>query len=170
MGGGGVEDGISHPLLIAASSLSGSHPHAQLFPFLHQGESTAGGSSVASREGSYRTCSSVSELLQPSLCCVEDLRVVEACHRPLAPEPSRHPNMVQDGDQPVGPPCHSEGRLDGLHRSAGRLPSDPCSFRFSPVSSFRGVRGVVPIQGALFRSLHGSACLIIGHGSNFRDA
>ena len=36
--GGGVEDGISHPLLITASSLSGSHPQAQPFPFLHQGD------------------------------------------------------------------------------------------------------------------------------------
>ena len=82
---------------ISSSSLSGSHPHAQLFPFLHQGESSTGGSYVAFRGGSYRTCPSVSGLLQPSLCSVENLRVVEACHRPLAAELSRHPNTEHGG-------------------------------------------------------------------------
>ena len=106
LGGGGVEDGKLHPLLIASPSLSGSHPHAQLFPFL-QGERAAGGRSVAPREGSYITYSSVSGLLQPSFCSMEDLWVVEARHRPPAPEPSHHPSSVQDGDQSVGPPFHS---------------------------------------------------------------
>ena len=89
---------------------------------------------------------------------------MEACCQPHTPEPSCHPNAVQNGDQSVGPPCVTEGRLDGLHRSEERLPSDPGPSRFSPISLFCGVRGVVPIQGALFRSFH------TGHGSSFRDA
>ena len=39
------------PVPIPTFSLSGSHPHAQLFPFLHQGKSVSGGSSVAPSEG-----------------------------------------------------------------------------------------------------------------------
>ena len=42
LGGGGVEDGISHPLLFASSTFFVSNPHAQLFPSFHQGESASG--------------------------------------------------------------------------------------------------------------------------------
>ena len=75
LGGGGVEDGLSRPLLITSSSLSGSQPHAQLFPFLHQKESSSGRSSVAPGEGSDRTRSSFSGLPQLPLCGLEDLRL-----------------------------------------------------------------------------------------------
>ena len=94
LGAGVVEDGISHPHLIT-SSLSGSHPHAQLFPFLHQGESSSGGGSVAPCEGSDSTHSSFAGLLQLPLCGLEDLQVAEACHQPLVPELSHHPNTFK---------------------------------------------------------------------------
>ena len=90
-------------------------PLSLRFPFLHQGERASEGSSVTpgggGGGGGYRTCtwSSVSGLLQPSLCSLEDLWVVEGCHRPCAPETSRHPNSVQNGDQSVSPPCRLEG-------------------------------------------------------------
>ena len=150
--------------------LSGSHPHAQLFPFFYQGEGTSGGSSFTPGEGSGRACPSVSRLLQPSLCGLEDLRLVEACLRSFTPEPSCHPNSVQDGDQPVSTPCNTEGRLDGLHRLEGCLPSNPGASRFSPFSSFCGVRYPIPNQGAMFWSLHSSLSLHSGHGSGFHYA
>ena len=43
--GGGFEDGISYPLLIASSSLSGSSSYSQLFLEFHQGEGAPRGGS-----------------------------------------------------------------------------------------------------------------------------
>ena len=118
-----VKDGLPHPLLITSSSLSGSGPYSQLFPYIHQGESSPQGGSFACRKGSCRAHSPLSALLQPSFCSLEGKGLVEASDRPFASELLHHPNATQDGDQPVGPPCGTEGRLDGLHRFEGCLPS-----------------------------------------------
>ena len=57
LGGGGLEDGIPHPLLIASSSLSGSGSPSQVIPELHQGECSSRGDSFSHREGSSRASS-----------------------------------------------------------------------------------------------------------------
>ena len=141
--GGGVEDWISHSLLFTSSTLSGSNPHAQLFPSFLQRESTSGGSSFPA----------VSWLM-------------ETCHWSFVLELSRHPNLVQDGDQPVGLPSDTKGQLDGLHRFEGCLPSNPGTSQLSPVSPFCGTQSV-PVQSALHWSFHGSSGLHLGHGSGF---
>ena len=50
MGGGGVEVGVSCPVLITSSSLGGSAPSSELLPVLHQGEGSPwGGLSLISK-------------------------------------------------------------------------------------------------------------------------
>ena len=109
LGGRGVEVGVSHPVLITTSSLSGSAPYFKLFPVLHQGESSPWGGSVLDLQGSSRAGSPLSRLLQPSVCSVEGNGLVEACDRPVAPQVLCPAYAVQDGDQPVCPMCGVEG-------------------------------------------------------------
>ena len=61
--GGGVEDGTSHSLLFASSTLSGSNPHAQLFSSFLQEESASGGNSfsaISSLSGRPPACGDLS--------------------------------------------------------------------------------------------------------------
>ena len=50
-------------------------------------------------------------ILQLSVCCMEDLRVMEVCDRPVSVEQVCSSNSLQDGVQPVGPQFHSKERL-----------------------------------------------------------
>ena len=97
-------------------------PHFILFPFFHQGESIGGGNSFAHHERCSRASSSpFSRLLQPCVRGVEDLRVVETCHRPLYSE-SLHPqDSIQDGDSSVGSSFGASRRLYDLSQSQRRL-------------------------------------------------
>ena len=115
MGGGGFEAGIPHPLLITSSSLSGFGPYSQLFPDLHQGESSLRGGSFTCWKGSCRARSPLSGLLQPSFCSLEGSGLVEVSDRPFASESLCLTNAIENGDQPVDPLCGVEGRLDDLH-------------------------------------------------------
>ena len=64
-----------------------------------------------------------SGFLQPPVRRVEDLGLVEACDRSV-PFQWVHPsNSFQDRDQSVDSPVCSEGRLDGIHRPEGCIPS-----------------------------------------------
>ena len=121
LGGGGVEVGVPYPVLIPTSSLDGSAPYSKLFPFLHQGEGSSWGGSVVDRQGGNQAGSPLSRLLQPPVCCAEGNGFVEVCNRSFAPQLLCPAYTVQDGDQPVGPPCSAEGRLGVLHRPQGRL-------------------------------------------------
>ena len=47
LGGGGVAVGVSHPVLIPSSPLSGSAPYSELFPFLRQGEGSLHGEALS---------------------------------------------------------------------------------------------------------------------------
>ena len=164
-GGGGVTEQIFDPLRITSSSLSGSGSLRQLLPFVHQGSSSAGGNLGLDRERSCRTLSSLSGVLQPSFCCDEGVGLMGAHHRPLHLEQVRSLVLVQDGDQSVCSQCHSEGRLDVLHRPEGCLPSSPCPFGEQEVPLLRGIQKGLPIQGPVFRPLHGSPGIYQGHGS-----
>ena len=78
VGGRGVEEGISPSLLITTSSLSGSDSPAKLLLFFHHGDSSPWGGFGSSCQGSSRACSPFSWFVQPSICGMEDLGVMEA--------------------------------------------------------------------------------------------
>ena len=67
-------------LLLITPSLSGSDFLAKLFPYLHQGIALRGEVLAVLAKGAIKLAPP-SWILQRSLCCVEDLRVVEARDR-----------------------------------------------------------------------------------------
>ena len=85
---------------------------------------------------------------------------MEASDRPVTSESLHSANMIQDGDQPVGPPCGAEGRLDDFHRSSG---SDTSRQLLLPQVCC-GWPGL-SIQGPLLWPLHGPSGIHQGHGS-----
>ena len=91
-----------HTLPSASSSVCGAHPHAFVCPYFHQGGCTRGGHPCFDRQGCSGACSSsVSRLLQPPVCRLKDLRVVETGHRPVSSQPLRGRIALPHGDYPV---------------------------------------------------------------------
>ena len=88
-------------------------------------------------------------------------------HRPVDPERLHHLVSLPHGDSAVSPSFHPSGRLDGLPGPAGRLPAGSSSSRFASLSSLRGSREVVPIQGPLLRSYNRAPSLHEDYGSRF---
>ena len=131
--------------VLRPSTVQGSHLHAILPPLVHQRGGAGGGHSGADCQES----TSFPRLLQPSICSVEDLGVLETRHRSLDPQSLRGCVTFPDGDHPVGPPVCSSGRLDGLHRSQGSLPAGPCPSGFSPLPSVCGTGQGVPVLCSL---------------------
>ena len=165
LGGRHFEDGISHPLLIASSSLSGFASPSQIFLRFQQGEGFTWRGSFSYREGRCRARSPLSRLLQLSFHCLEGNGFLETSDWPVPSESLRRSNAVQDGVQPASSPCGVVGQLDGLHRFEGCVSSNPGASRqpsFPPVC--RGWDDL-PIQSSLFWSLHGSSRFHRGHGS-----
>ena len=78
------------------------------------------------------------------------------------------PRLFLHGDSIVSPSFHSPRRLDGLSGSAGRLPAGSYSSRFASLSSLRGRRKDVPVQGPLLRSHNRAPSLHEDYGSHFR--
>ena len=87
--GGDVEDGISSPLFITSTPLSGSDFPSQLLNVR-------------------RASSILSGVLQPPICNVEGVGFVEACDRSVSPERVCAADSLQDGVQPVGSQFHLE--------------------------------------------------------------
>ena len=117
------------------------------------------------------TCStSISGLLQPSVCGMEDLGVVASSHRPLHPQSLRGCVALSDGDHPVCSPFHPSGRLDSLHRSSGGAPSGSGSSGVSSLPPLCLQWSRLPIQSSVLWPIHGSAGLLSGHGSCFRHS
>ena len=86
VGGGGPPGRVLYTLSSASSSVYGTHPHAFVCPYFHQGGSARGGHHGFDCQGYGGACSSsVSRLLQPPVCCLEVLGVVETGHRPISP-------------------------------------------------------------------------------------
>ena len=168
MGGGGAKAWVSHPFSQLPSAVPGSCPYAFLQPLLHQRGCTRGGHPRLNCQGcSGGSSTSVSGLLQPSVCLVEDLRVVASGHRPLPPQSLCGCVTLSDGDHPVCSPVGSSGRLDGLHRFKGGVPPGSGTSRISSLSPlcFQGSR--LPVQSSVLWPLHGSSGLLSGHGSCF---
>ena len=171
MGGGGAESGLSHPFSQLPSTVPGSCPYAFLQPLVHQRGCARGGHPRLNCPGCGGACStSISGLLQPSACRVEDLGVVASGHRPIPPQSLCGCVTLSDGDHPVCSPVGSSGRLDGLHRSSGGVPPGSGSSGVSSLSPlcFQGSR--LPVQSSVLWPIHGSAGLLSGHGSCFRHS
>ena len=86
----------------------------------------------------------------------------------LTSHPERlSPRLFLHGDSTVSPSFHSPRQLDGLSGSAGRLPAGSYSSRFASLSSLRGGRKDVPVQGPLLRSHNHAPSLHEDYGSHF---
>ena len=168
LGSGGSAGWLSDPLRPSASSIRTSSLPAGVLPSVHQGSRLNPGASDPSSEGGSRTSPSVSGFLQPSIPRPEGFGVVAPHHRSVDPERLHHLVALPHGDSSVGPSVHPPGRLDDLSRPAGRLPAGSSSSRFASVSSLRGSREVVSVQGPLLRSYNRAPSLHEDYGSSFR--
>ena len=168
LGSGGSAGWLSDPLRPSASSIRTSSLPAGVLPSVHQGSRLNPGASDPSSEGGSRTSPSVSGFLQPSIPRPEGFGVVAPHHRSVDPERFHHFVALPHGDSSVGPSVHPPGRLDDLPRPAGRLPTGSSSSRFASVSSLRGSREVVSVQGPLLRSYDRAPSLHEDYGSSFR--
>ena len=164
VGGGGPPGGVSHTLPPASSSVCGTHPHAFVCPYFHQGGCSRGGHPGVDCQGSCGACSSsLSRLLQPPVCGLEDLGVVATGHRPVPPQLLHGHFALPHGDHPVCSSVCPAGGLDGLHRSSGS-----CASGISSLPALCGSWPHLPIQSVVLRSVHGPADLHSGYGSCVR--
>ena len=107
--GGGVEDGISPPVFITPSTISGSDFSSQLFPVLHQRENSSLGSFGSQDQGSDRVGSLLSWVLQPPVCHLEGVGLIETHDRSVSSRQVCPADPFQDGVQPIASLCRSEG-------------------------------------------------------------
>ena len=168
LGSGGSAGRLPDPLRPSTSSIRASSLLAGVLPSVHQGSRLNPGASDPSSEGGSRTSPSVSGFLQPSIPRPEGFGVVAPHHRPLDPERLHHLVSLPHGDSTVSPSFHPSGRLDGLPGPAGRLPAGSGSSRFASLSSLRGRRKDVPVQGPLLRSDDNAPSLHEDYGPLFR--
>ena len=136
MGSGGAAEGVPYTFPAQPSSVRCTHPNAILQPLVHQRGCAWGGHPGFNCQGCCGACSSsIPRLLQPSVFGLENLGVVETSHRSLDSQPLRGRVTFPDGDHPVCPPVCTSGKLDGLHRSQGGLPSGSSPSGISPLPS-----------------------------------
>ena len=144
--------------------------HALLFPVFHQGKSLGGGVPRSSPQGSHKTGSSDSRLLQSPIRGPEGLWVLATHHRPVYPEHIHRVITLPYGDSSVRPTLHSPRRLDDLNGSSGRLPSGSNPPRITSVSSLHYGRSPIPVQGTMLRANNCPSGLYEAHGSNIRHS
>ena len=78
LGSGGIAVRIPHSFPVRSSTVQGSHLHAFVPPLVHQGGGTEGSySGPCGQVRSGTSSPAFSRLLQPAVCCLEDLRVLE---------------------------------------------------------------------------------------------
>ena len=134
VGGGGAAGGIPYPFPQPPSAVRGAHPYAILQPLVHQRGCAWRGHPGFNCQGCGGACSaSLTRLLQPSVCGVENLGIVASGHRSLDPQSLRGRVTFPDGDHPACPAFRPSGRLDGLHRSQGGLPTGSHPSGISPI-------------------------------------
>ena len=139
MGGGGAAGGIPYPFPQPTSAIRCAQPYAILQPLVRQRGCAWGGHPGSDCQGCGGACSaSLSRLLQPSVCGVENLGIVASGHRSLDPQSLHGHVTFPDGDHPVCPAVCPSGGLDGLHRSQGGLPTGSYPSGISPVPPFCG--------------------------------
>ena len=162
--------GIPDSLPLGSHFIQGSHPFAGVCSQVHQGQSSGGGGSGSSEQGCHRVGSaSISRLLQPAVCCYESFRGVETGHRPVHSELEGAADILQDGDTPICSSLGSSGGLDGVSGLEGCVLAGANASGFTQVPQVHGGGEGVPVQGTLFRPLHGSASFYQGHGSCVSD-
>ena len=170
MGRGGLTRGVHDPILSKTSLIRPTAPHALLFPVIHQGKSLGKGVHRSSPQGSHRTGSSDSRLLQSPIRGPEGLRVLATHHRPIYPEHIHSVTTLPYGDSSVRPTLHSPRRLDDLTGPSGRLPSSSNPPGITTVSSFHYGRSPVPVQGTMLRANNCPSGLYKAHGPNIRHS
>ena len=163
--------GILHPFPQSPSAVCGTHPYAIVQPLVHQRGCAWGGHPGFNCQGCCGACSaSLPRLLQPSVFGVENLGVVASGHLSLDPQSLRGCVAFPDGDHLVCTAFSSSGRLDGLHRSQGGLPTGSNTSGISPLPLLCGTRQSLSVHSAVLWPLHGSAGFLPGHGSCFRHS
>ena len=166
VGGGGPPGGVSRTFPQTSSTVCGTHAHAFVCPYFHQRGCARGGHPGFDCQGCCGACStSVSWLLQPPVCGLEDLGVVATCHRPISSQSLRGRVALPDGDHPVCSSVCLTGGLDGLHRPSGGVSPGSCSSGISSLPSLCGSWPRLPVHRAVLRSVHGPAGLHSGYGS-----
>ena len=171
LGSGGLAVGISDSLPSGSHLIQRSHPFSGVLSQLDQGQSSGGRGSGFTGQGCNRDRSpSLSGILQPVICCNESFGCMEAGHRPFHSELEDSIDIFQDGDTSICPSVGSSGRLDGVSRLEGCVLASSDASGISQVPQVHGGREVVPIQGSLLWSFHGSASLHQGHGSCVGDS
>ena len=168
LGSGGSAGWLSDPLRPSTSSIRASALPVGVLPTVHQGSRLNPGASKPSSEGGSRISPTVSGFLQPSIPRPEGFGVVAPHHRSVDPERLHHLVALPHGDSSVSPEFHPPRRLDDLPGPAGRIPSGPSSSRFASLTSLRGSREVVPVQGPLFRSYNRAPSLHEDYGPSVR--
>ena len=170
LGGGRLAVGIPDSLPLGSHFIQGSHPFAGVCSQVHQGQSFGGGGSGSSEQGCHRVGStSISRLLQPAVCCYESFRGVETGHRPVHSELEGAADILQDGDTPISSSLGLSGGLDGVSGLEGCVLAGANASGFTQVPQVHGGGEGVPVQGTLFRPLHGSTSFYQGHGSCVSD-
>ena len=170
MGRGGLARGIQDPILSGTSLIRPTSPHAVLFPVVHQGKRLGEGVQRSSPQGSHRTGSLVSRLLQSPICGPEGFRGLAPHHRPVYPEHILRVSALPYGDSSVRPTFHSPGRLDDLIGSSGRLPSGSNPPGIASVSSLHHGRSPISVQGTVLRANNCPSGLYKAHGPNIRHS
>ena len=171
LGSGGLAVGIPDSLPSGSHLIQGSHPFADLFPQLDQGQSSGWRGSGSAEQGCHRDGSaSISGLLQSVICGNESFRGVETGHRPFHSELEDSTDILQDGDTSICSSLGSSGRLDGVSGLEGCILAGANAPRFTQVPQVHGGREGVPVQGALLRPFHGSTGFYQGHGSCVSDS
>ena len=164
-----LREGYRIPFLMASSSVCGTHPHAFVCPYFHQRGCARGGHPGFDCQGCCGACSSsISRLLQPPVCGLEDLGVVATCHRPVSPQLLRGRFRLPHGYHPVCSSVCPTGGLDGLHQPSGGVSSGSCSSGILSLPALCGSWPHLPVQSAVLRSVHGSAGLHSSYGSCVR--
>ena len=164
MGSGGAAGRLPYTFPAPPTSVRGTHPHAILQPLVHQRVCSWGGHPGFNCQGCCGACSSsLPRLLQPSVFGVENLGVVVTSHRSIDSQSLRGRVTFLDGDHPVCSPVCPSGRLDGLHRSQGGLPSGSSPSGILPLPSLCGKWPSLPVHSTVFWPLHGPAGFLPDH-------
>ena len=96
--------------------------------------------------------------------------VVETGHRPVSPQPLRGCFTLPHGDHPVRSSVCPSGGLDGLHRPSGSVSAGSCPSGISSLPPLCGTWPLLPVQSAVFWSVHGPSGLHSGYGSCICDS
>ena len=166
LGSSGSQGRVQGSLPFQPSALCSASTPPKLLPQFHQGESPSFRDRSLDGEGSRRTGSSNSRVLQPGLCDYESFGGVEAHYRPFGPEPDGGVHQVPHGDTTFGSQVDQDRGLGSVHRSQGRIPAGSSTSGIQAVLEVCGAGPGPSVSGPSFRPDHVSAGFYEGDGSN----